>query len=142
MSKLNGAVDRIIQSRTKERNAGKKECNDLLDILLEASENADMSEKQLHDNIKTILFAGHDTTGAALSWLVYLLSEHRDIEAKLLAEIREHFPDVRPGELIVPTMEKLEKMDYLNACVSLLVAFSLYIQPKVPNFKHHTLTIP
>lgn len=118
MSKLNGAVDNIVNARSKERKDGKKESNDLLDIMLEASENASMSTKILHDNIKTILFAGHDTTGAALSWLLYLLSENRDKERALLAEIKEHFPDIRPGEEILPTMEKLERMDYLNACVS------------------------
>ena len=82
-----------------------------------------MTERQLHDNIKTILFAGHDTTGAALSWLLYLLSENKDKEEKLLAEIKEHFPNVRKGELIMPTMAQLEKMDYLNACVRVLVAY-------------------
>ena len=44
------------------------------------------SEKVTVDNIKTFLFAGHDTTASALSWALYLISTHPKVEAKLLLE--------------------------------------------------------
>ena len=106
-----------MNTRNEERSGGRKKIEDLLDVMLEAKEEGEMTQKQLNNNIKTILFAGHDTTGAALSWLLYLLSENRDKEAKLLDELEAHFPHIRRGEVINPSVETLEKMDYLNACV-------------------------
>jgi len=35
----------------------------------------------------TIFLAGHETTSIALTWTFYLLSQHRDVEAKLRAEL-------------------------------------------------------
>jgi cytochrome P450 len=34
-----------------------------------------LSRQVIVDNIKTILFAGHDTTASAISWALYLVSE-------------------------------------------------------------------
>ena len=36
----------------------------------------------------TIFIAGHETTANALTWTFYLLSQHPDVEEKLLAEVR------------------------------------------------------
>lgn len=136
MKKLNTEAQTLIHNRKVLRAQGIKEQNDLLDVMLEANESSEetMSNKEILDNIKTILFAGHDTTGAALSWyvncvvtfilsqspcrLTLLLSEHPLIEAKLLAEIKHHFPNSSSDTIIEPSLETLEKMEYLNACVS------------------------
>lgn len=37
--------------------------------------------------VKTFLFAGHDTTATTVSFTVYEISQHPDVEAKLLEEI-------------------------------------------------------
>ena len=47
-----------------------------------------LSRQDVVDDIKTFLFAGHDTTASALSWALYLLATHPADEAKLLAELR------------------------------------------------------
>lgn len=46
---------------------GGEDSNDLLDILLNAAEKKELGKKQVVDNLKTILFAGHDTTGVRRS---------------------------------------------------------------------------
>jgi cytochrome P450 len=48
-----------------------------------------MNERQIRDEVVTMLLAGHETTALALSWTCYLLSRHPAIEAKLAAEVRE-----------------------------------------------------
>ena len=35
-----------------------------------------MTDRQLRDEVLTMLLAGHETTSLALSWTYYLLSQH------------------------------------------------------------------
>jgi cytochrome P450 len=81
-SLLDGVVLRLIESRRRSGTAG----NDLLDLLLAARDEESgtgMSDQQLKDEILTLLFAGHDTTSAALSWSLYLLARHPDVQEAL-----------------------------------------------------------
>ena len=41
---------------------------------------AGMTDRQLRDEVLTMLLAGHETTSLALSWTYYLLSQHPDVE--------------------------------------------------------------
>ncbi|KAJ0976541.1 hypothetical protein J5N97_012015 [Dioscorea zingiberensis] len=50
----------------------------------EEDENSEkLTDSQLKDNILTLLVAGHDTTTAALTWLVKFLGENPDVLQKL-----------------------------------------------------------
>jgi cytochrome P450 len=89
--------------------ARKNPGNDLLDMLLEARDEATgegMTDKQLRDEVVTIFFAGHETSAMALTWLFYLLSQNPDVVTKLRAEIKEVLQD-RP-----PTFADLPKLTY------------------------------
>lgn len=79
---LDGVVLRLIESR---RRSGAT-ANDLLDLLLAARDEGSvtgMSDQQLKDEVITLLFAGHDTTAAALSWAWRLLATHPDVQEAL-----------------------------------------------------------
>src|SRR5262249_28940028 len=70
---LDGVVLRVIESRRR----GGAAASDLLGLLLAARDEesgAGMSDQQLKDEVLTLLFAGHDTTAAGLSWAFYLLA--------------------------------------------------------------------
>ena len=76
----------IIGNRRQED--GLKE--DLLGILMEARDEVHgtgMTDEQLRDELMTIFLAGHETTANALSWTIYLLSQHPEVEEKLHNEI-------------------------------------------------------
>ena len=73
------------------------------------------SEKVTVDNIKTFLFAGHDTTASALSWALYLISTHPKVEAKLLLEFANN--GLSAGDNSALTYEVLNQMPYLAAVV-------------------------
>jgi len=73
-----------------ERRADGIDRGDLLSMLLAARdpETGDrMSDKQLRDEILTIIAAGHETTANALSWIWYLLAQHPGVEARLHDEL-------------------------------------------------------
>ena len=46
-----------------------------------------MNDQQIRDNVLTMLLAGHETTANALTWTYYLISQHPEIEKKMLEEI-------------------------------------------------------
>ena len=46
-----------------------------------------MDDRQLRDEIKTLLLAGYDTTGHAMAWTWHLLAAHPDIQRRLHAEL-------------------------------------------------------
>jgi cytochrome P450 len=46
-----------------------------------------MSDEELHDELITLLFAGHETTASALAWLFYWVHYFPEVKEKLLFEL-------------------------------------------------------
>ena len=115
MAKLDRKVEDIIKSRKAEGKVGEDDQRDLLDCLLQADSTTKcpmMNRETIVDNIKTFLFAGHDTTASALSWALYLLSQNPLVEKKLLDEI-----DVSPNECQKLDYETLNRFSYLDCVI-------------------------
>ena len=87
--KLSGEVNRntqkskrirdILSKIVRERKASGKKFNDLLDMLLDSryeDTGEAMTEDQILDEILILFIAGHETTGNALTWTLYLLAKH------------------------------------------------------------------
>lgn len=72
----------------------------LLRFLVDARD-ADLSDKQLRDDLMTMLIAGHETTAAVLTWTLFALMQNRDAHTKMLAEIDsvlgDRIPSKRPA---------------------------------------------
>lgn len=75
----------MLDSTIAQRRRGEGFQQDFLESLLkkhskDSSEGDDddnkLTDKQLKDNILTLLVAGHDTTTAALTWLIKFLEEN------------------------------------------------------------------
>ena len=107
--RLNELVYAIIQER--QRLGGDR--GDLLSMLI-ATQNEDgsvMSIQQLRDEMINIFIAAHETTAVALSWTLYLLSQHPEKEAKLVAEL-----DRVPGGGS-PTVEDIPLLPYTGMII-------------------------
>jgi cytochrome P450 len=70
-----------------------------------------MSDKELVDEITTLIIAGHETTASALNWAWYLLAHHPEVAATLRAEI-----DATPDEA-VPTLQQMEALRFTNLLI-------------------------
>jgi len=55
-----------------------------------------MTDKELIDEVLTLIVAGHETTAAALTWTWYLVSQHPDTSAQLEEEADRTSADVLP----------------------------------------------
>ncbi len=109
-------MDEIIFKMIEERRGDTRDRGDLLSMLI-ASQDSEgdggrMTDKQLRDEVVTIMMAGHETTAVALSWTWYLLSNHPDVEAKL----HEELDTVLGGR--APTVEDLPKLVYTRMLFS------------------------
>ena len=60
---------------------------------------ADLSDKQLRDDLMTMLIAGHETTAAVLTWALFLLVQNEEIQEKAVAELQAVLPDWSTDEL-------------------------------------------
>jgi len=79
LRELDTVVYRIIRTRRESR----RDQSDLLSMLLSARDEdtgVGMTDRQLRDEVMTMLLAGHETTSLALSWTYYLLSRHPEAE--------------------------------------------------------------
>ncbi len=85
-------LDALIYAMIRERRAAPGDRGDLLSMLLAAedSESADgkMSDTQVHDECLTIMLAGHETTANALSFALWLMARHPDIQQRVHREAR------------------------------------------------------
>lgn len=112
LRELDAVVYRIIADR---RQSGREEA-DLLSMFLSARDDetgAGMTDRQLRDEVMTMLLAGHETTSLALSWTYYLLSLHAESERTIADEITRVIGDRRPSfahvEELVCTRRVLEE---------------------------------
>jgi enediyne biosynthesis protein E7 len=82
---LTKLVGDLIERRRREP----EERFDFLEMLMAARDrenDAPMSNKEMIDEVMTLIVAGHETTAAALTWTWHLISQHRDTAAQLEAE--------------------------------------------------------
>lgn len=89
------ALNAIVLGLIQDRRRGAAVHDDLLSMLLSACEEESgrgMSDEQLRDEVMTIFVAGHETTANAMAWLLYLVSQHPEVETRLLEDIHAHWP--------------------------------------------------
>ncbi len=71
-----------------------------------------MSDKELLDELMTLIIAGHETSAITLNWTWYFISQHPEVEKKLLIEV-----DANVTKNIVPKFEELDKLPYIKQIV-------------------------
>lgn len=102
-------LDEVVYRLIREGRTRGTDKGDVLSILLLArDEEGGLSDKQVRDEVMTLLLAGHETTANALTWAWYELSRNPAVLAKLQAEVDA------AGEI---TTETLERMPYNLAVI-------------------------
>ena len=80
-------------------------------LLTRGEEGAGMSDRQVRDEILTLIVAGHETTATALTWTWYLLTQHPECERQLQAELAQ----VLAGR--APTVGDLPRLPYTKTVI-------------------------
>jgi cytochrome P450 len=84
-------LDAIIYGLIARRRGDAADRGDALSMLLasqEAETDARPDDEQIRDEIMTLFMAGHETTANALTWGLYLLAQHPEIDERMGAAAR------------------------------------------------------
>ncbi|EEB17116.1 cytochrome P450, putative [Pediculus humanus corporis] len=95
-----------------------------LDILLENQKIHCLSFEDIRQEVDTFMFEGHDTTAASLTWTLFELGHHPEVQERCYSELIEIFGD--SNEL--PSYNDLMKMNYLKR----VIQETLRLYPSVP----------
>ncbi|XP_031558794.1 cytochrome P450 4V2-like [Actinia tenebrosa] len=141
LNMLHGFTNKVIDERLLERKSsagqeerevdeftGKRKKRPLafLDLLLDAFDDGQIDREGIREEVDTFMFEGHDTTAAAMTWVILLLGQHPDVQNKAQQEVDEFF-ESRPEQLTVDSMKDLKYLE----CV---IKESLRLYPSVPFF--------
>ena len=87
---------------------------DFLGMLMTARDKdtgAAMSERELIDEVMTLVVAGHETTASGLNWTWYLISQYPEVEKRLHAEL-DAIPDQPAASL-----SQMESLSYTHQVI-------------------------
>lgn len=117
---LDGEMHRLIE----QKRASGADGGDVLSMLVAArdEDGTTLTEDEIIGHAGVIFAAGHETTSNALTWTLFLLSQHPKVAADLLDELDAKLQGA------APTLEQLGQLPILDS----VIKESLRIIPPVP----------
>jgi len=109
------SLTKLVAQLIARRRSEPEEHFDYVAMLMSARDKESgepMGERELIDEIMTLIVAGHETTASGLNWTWYLLSQHPAAEARLHAEI------AAAAELPAPGLAQMEALPYTAQVIS------------------------
>nr|AYN79709.1 cytochrome P450 4G68 [Bemisia tabaci] len=108
-----------------DEDIGEKKRQAFLDLLIESADNGNvLTDKEVREQVDTIMFEGHDTTAAGSSFFLCIMGVRPDIQEKVVEELEQIFGDSdRPC-----TFQDTLEMKYLERCIM----ETLRMYPPVP----------
>jgi cytochrome P450 len=86
-------MDQYLYGLIRKRRALNPKKEDLLSTLIEVSQ---LNDEFIRDQLLTMLIAGHDTSTALLTWVLYLLGRHSDVFQRVRFEVQSVYGDQAP----------------------------------------------
>jgi cytochrome P450 len=102
-------VDEWIYEHIRQRRVSPGEHQDLLTLMLNGGRtNVRLTDRQLRDEIWTVMMTGHETTAISLVWTLMLIAKHPEVEQRLSQEMSAVIGKD------VPKFDHLCRMPYLR----------------------------
>ena len=108
------SLTKLVAGLIAQRRSEAGEHFDYLGMLMSARDKDSgepMPERELIDEVLTLIVAGHETTASGLNWTWYLLSQHPQVAARLHAEIDAS------AELGTPQLADMEGLSYTRQVI-------------------------
>jgi cytochrome P450 len=109
------SLTKLVAQLLARRRAEPEEHFDYVAMLMAARDKesgAPMGERELIDEVMTLIVAGHETTASGLNWTWYLLSQHPQAERRLHAEL-----DAAPA-MAAPGLAEMEALPFTGQVVN------------------------
>jgi cytochrome P450 len=89
MKRAVAQLDAIVYRIIDERRRDPRDRGDVLSILIGATDDDGraMTDREIRDEVMTLLLAGHETTANLLTWTFYALARHPEVRARVEAEV-------------------------------------------------------
>jgi cytochrome P450 len=84
---LDELVYGLISARRREGTAGRADLLSMFVEAVDAESGARMDDRQVRDEVMTLLMAGHESTAVTLSWVLFLLGRHPAEQARVAEEV-------------------------------------------------------
>lgn len=87
----------------------------LLDVLLQSTiDGKPLTNEDIREEVDTFMFEGHDTTTSSVTFGLYCLAKHPEVQKKVLQEIHDVVGEDKSAN---HTQQKLNDMPYFDAVV-------------------------
>uniref|UniRef100_A0A182PZ35 Uncharacterized protein n=1 Tax=Anopheles epiroticus TaxID=199890 RepID=A0A182PZ35_9DIPT len=117
-----------LETSINERNEGEtygKRKRALLDTLLEARiDGKPLTDEEIREEVDTFTFAGHDTTASAMTFILYNVAKHPEIQERVYQEILSEIG----ADFCELSLNMLNNLHYME----LVIKESLRLFPPVP----------
>lgn len=98
----------------------------LLDVLLQTTiDGKPLSNVDIREEVDTFMFEGHDTTTSGISFALYCIAKHPEVQKKLITEIHDVIGEDKTKPVTLPMLNDLHYLD-------LVIKESLRLFPPVP----------
>jgi cytochrome P450 len=96
------ALNAILAEEIEERSRTPREAQDILGRMMAARDEsgAPMDRDELLDQLRALLFAGHETTATVLAWAMYWLFRREDVRTRVLQELDALGPRHEPNAVL------------------------------------------
>ncbi|RZC37551.1 p450 domain containing protein [Asbolus verrucosus] len=134
----------VIAKRRKELENKKKEIHDthntvvtknkkvFLDLLLEATvDGKPLTQEEIREEVDTFMFEGHDTIASAISFALFSIANHPNVQKRIYEEQHALFGENKNP---VITYASLQSMKYLEQ----VIKETLRLYPSVPFYGRQT----
>ncbi|XP_065171905.1 cytochrome P450 4d2-like [Atheta coriaria] len=130
LSNHNNTITENIHSDTDinldDEHFGIKKKTAFLDLLLQTTiDGKPLSDEDIMEEVDTFMFEGHDTVSAAISFTLFCIAQHPDVQSKIIEEQRSIFANEPDRDV---TSEDLKDMHYLE----MVIKEGLRLYPSVP----------
>ena len=106
-------LDRIVHGFIAARRRAGTGGGDILDRLLDARDKETgepIDETQIRDEVVTLMLAGHETSANAVTWTLYLLATHPEVEARLTEVLDAHLSGAPATAADLPSVPYLKQV--------------------------------
>ncbi|GFS46964.1 cytochrome P450 4C1 [Nephila pilipes] len=114
---INNFTKSVIQERktqylneTNDKITGKRKA--FMDLLLELHfETQELSEEDICEEVNTFVFAGHETVSLTITWALYLIGLHPDVQVKIHEELDKIFGSDMQRDVTESDLNDLKYLD-------------------------------
>ena len=99
---LQRQISELVYAEISDRHQNHVQGSDILSLMICArdEDGQPMSDAQLHDELITLLLAGHETTASAIAWALYWIHRQEQVREKLMGELGHLSKDSDPTAIM------------------------------------------